>query len=62
MLIFGFGIGVLTVLIRLFGNYPEGVSFAILIMNAFVPMINNYAKEPRYGSKAEKKKDTVTAK
>jgi Na+-translocating ferredoxin:NAD+ oxidoreductase subunit D len=56
MLIFGFGIGVLTVLIRLFGSYPEGVSFAILIMNAFVPMINRYAKEPRYGSKNEKKK------
>jgi Na+-translocating ferredoxin:NAD+ oxidoreductase subunit D len=54
MLIFGFGIGVLTVLIRLFGSYPEGVSFAILIMNAFVPMINNYAKEPRYGSKTNK--------
>ena len=52
MLIFGFGIGVLTVLIRLFGSYPEGVSFAILIMNAFVPMINRFAKETRYGSKA----------
>jgi Na+-translocating ferredoxin:NAD+ oxidoreductase subunit D len=49
MIIFGVGIGVLTVLIRLFGSYPEGVSFAILIMNAFVPMINRYAKEPRYG-------------
>lgn len=49
MLIFGFGIGVLTVLIRLFGSYPEGVSFAILIMNAFVPMINRFVKQPRYG-------------
>jgi Na+-translocating ferredoxin:NAD+ oxidoreductase subunit D len=49
MLLFGFGIGVITVLIRLFGSYPEGVSFAILIMNAFVPMINKYMKEPRYG-------------
>lgn len=56
MLIFGFGIGLLTVLIRLFGNYPEGVSFAILIMNAFVPMINKFAKEPRYGAVKEKKK------
>jgi electron transport complex protein RnfD len=56
MLIFGFGIGVLTVLIRLFGNYPEGVSFAILIMNAFVPLINRFAKETRYGSKQEKRK------
>ncbi len=63
MLIFGFGIGVLTVLIRLFGSYPEGVSFAILIMNAFVPMINRFAKESRYGSKTERKKkemETVT--
>lgn len=49
MLIFGFGIGVLTVLIRLFGSYPEGVSFAILIMNAFVPLINRFVKQPRYG-------------
>jgi Na+-translocating ferredoxin:NAD+ oxidoreductase subunit D len=51
MLLFGFGIGLITVLIRLFGSYPEGVSFAILIMNAFVPMINKYMKEPRYGVK-----------
>jgi len=55
MLIFGVGIGVLTVLIRLFGSYPEGVSFAILIMNAFVPMINKFAKEPRYGVVKERK-------
>ncbi len=59
MLIFGFGIGLLTVLIRLFGSYPEGVSFAILIMNAFVPLINRYAKEPRYGiHHSEKRKLT----
>jgi electron transport complex protein RnfD len=56
MILFGVGIGVLTVLIRLFGSYPEGVSFAILIMNAFVPMINKYVKEPRYGTKAKKGK------
>jgi len=56
MIIFGVGIGVLTVLIRLFGSYPEGVSFAILIMNAFVPMINKFAKEPRYGVVKEKAK------
>jgi len=37
MLIFGVGIGVITVIIRVFGSYPEGVSFAILIMNAFTP-------------------------
>ncbi len=49
MLIFGVGIGVLTVVIRLFGAYPEGVSFAILIMNAFVPLINIYVKPKRFG-------------
>lgn len=48
-LIFGVGIGVLTVLIRVFGAYPEGISFAILIMNAFVPLINMYFKPKRFG-------------
>ncbi len=51
MLIFGVGIGIITVLIRLFGAYPEGVSFAILIMNAFVPLINRYTKPRRFGNK-----------
>lgn len=49
MLIFGVGIGVITVIIRVFGAYPEGVSFAILIMNAFVPLINRYVKPKRFG-------------
>lgn len=49
MMVFAFGIGVITVLIRLFGAYPEGVSFAILIMNAFVPLINTYTKPKRFG-------------
>jgi len=49
MLIFGVGIGLLTILIRVFGAYPEGVSFAILIMNAFVPLINTYVKPKRFG-------------
>lgn len=51
MIIFGVGIGVLTMLIRLFGAYPEGMSFAILIMNAFVPVINTYTKPKRFGVK-----------
>ena len=51
MLVFGVGIGLITVLIRLFGSYPEGVSFAILIMNAFVPLINRYTKPKKYGAK-----------
>lgn len=51
MIIFAIGIGVITVLIRLFGAYPEGISFAILIMNAFVPLINKYVKPKRFGEK-----------
>lgn len=49
MVIYGIGIGLLTVIIRQWGSYPEGVSFAILIMNAFTPLINNYIKPKRYG-------------
>ena len=48
-LIYGVSIGVLTVAIRYFGAYPEGMSFAILIMNAFTPLINYYCKPKRYG-------------
>lgn len=47
--IFGAGIGFLTVMIRYFGAYPEGVSFAILIMNAFVPLINMAFKQKKFG-------------
>ncbi len=49
MIVFGIGCGVLTVLIRLWGSYPEGVSFAILIMNAVVPLINKGFKPKRFG-------------
>ena len=48
-LIYGVAIGVLTVLIRDFGAYPEGMSFAILIMNGFTPLINIYVKPKRFG-------------
>lgn len=48
-IIYGVSIGVLTVVIRYFGAYPEGMSFAILIMNAFTPLINNYCKPKRFG-------------
>ena len=51
MLLYGTGIGVITVLIRVYGSYPEGVSFAILIMNAFVPLIDRYMKPKRFGEK-----------
>jgi electron transport complex protein RnfD len=56
MLIYGVCIGLLTVIIRLFGAYPEGMSFAILIMNAFTPLINTYCKPKRFGEVAKKKK------
>jgi electron transport complex protein RnfD len=49
MVIYGIGIGVITVIIRVWGAYPEGVSFAILIMNAFVPLMNSYIKPERFG-------------
>lgn len=50
-LVYGVGIGLITSVIRLWGSYPEGVSFAILIMNAVTPLINNYIKPKRYGEK-----------
>jgi electron transport complex protein RnfD len=49
MLIYGFGIGIITILIRTFGAYPEGVQFAILLMNGFTPLINKYVKPKRFG-------------
>ncbi|HOD39057.1 MAG: Electron transport complex protein RnfD [bacterium ADurb.Bin243] len=48
-IVFGIGCGVLTMLIRLYGGYPEGVSFAILLMNIFVPIIDIYIKPKRFG-------------
>jgi len=50
-LIFGVGIGVITMIIRLWGSYPEGMSFAILLMNSFVPLINRYCKPRRFGER-----------
>lgn len=47
--IFGVGIGLIAMLIRYFGAYPEGVSFAILIMNAAVPLINKFCHQKKYG-------------
>ncbi len=48
-IIFGIGCGVLTVVIRLRGSYPEGVLYAILFMNAVVPLIDRYTKTRKYG-------------
>ncbi len=53
MIIYGFGIGLITVIIRVWGAYPEGVSFAILIMNAFVPLMNAYIKPKRFGEEVK---------
>lgn len=49
-LIFGIGCGIITFVIRAYGGYPEGVSYAILMMNATVPLIDRYIKPRRYGS------------
>ena len=49
-IIFSIGVGALTIIIRLWGAYPEGMSFAILIMNAFVPLINKACKPKRFGN------------
>ena len=53
-LVYGVGIGLLTVVIRNWGAYPEGMSFAILIMNGFTPLINTYIKPKRFGEVVKK--------
>ena len=50
-IVFGIGIGFITMMIRYFGSYPEGMSFAILIMNAFVPLLNMWFHQKKYGRK-----------
>ncbi len=52
-LIFGFGVGALTVLIRLKGGYPEGVCYAILLMNAVAPALDNWFKPKRFAPQPE---------
>lgn len=49
MLIYGAGIGLLTIIIRQWGAYPEGVSFAILLMNGATPLLNRWCKPQRFG-------------
>jgi electron transport complex protein RnfD len=55
MLIFGAGCGIVTCLIRIWGNYPEGVSFSILFMNAFVPLIDRFCRKKPFGFKPVEK-------
>lgn len=50
-IIFGIGIGFITMMIRYFGSYPEGMSFAILIMNSTVPLLNMWFHQKKYGRK-----------
>lgn len=50
-IIFGIGIGILTMIIRLYGGYPEGVSYAILLMNTAVPLIDRYTKPKVFGAR-----------
>ncbi|MGL4855017.1 MAG: RnfABCDGE type electron transport complex subunit D [Lentisphaeria bacterium] len=54
-IIFAVGCGIITAVIRLWGSYPEGVSFAILFMNAFVPMIDRFTRNTTFGAKLEEK-------
>ena len=53
MILYAIGIGLITVIIRVYGSYPEGVSFAILIMNAVVPLLNKYIKPRRFGKEVK---------
>lgn len=54
MLVFGVLIGVLTVIIRQWGAYPEGLSFAILLANSVVPLIDRYIKPRKFGERSAK--------
>ncbi len=58
-IIYAVGIGLITMVIRYWGSYPEGISFAILIMNAVTPLLNNYFKPKRFGEKVKKAKATA---
>jgi len=55
-IVMGIGCGFLTVFIRFFGGYPEGVSYAIIIMNLFVPLIDKYVRPRVYGHKIRSKR------
>ena len=54
MIIYGIGIGAITMIIRLWGAYPEGMSFAILLMNSVTPLIDKYVKPKRFGITSKK--------
>ena len=54
--IFGIGCGILTIIIRTWGGYPEGVSYSILLMNVFTPLIDRYTKQRIFGECKKMKK------
>ena len=54
-IIFGFGCGLITSVIRLYGGYPEGVSYSILLMNVATPLIDRFTAPKRFGAVKEKK-------
>ena len=56
MWIFGFGISLVLVVIRIYGGLPEGVMYSILFMNGFVPLINRFTKPKTFGAVKEVKK------
>jgi Na+-translocating ferredoxin:NAD+ oxidoreductase subunit D len=56
-LIFGFGAGLLTIIIRTWGGYPDGVAFAILLMNLSVPLIDQYTQPRIYGGSGKRSKE-----
>jgi len=55
MLVFGIGCGLITAVIRLWGAFPEGVSFAILVMNGLTPLIDRYTKPAKFGQELLKR-------
>ncbi|MCL2440132.1 MAG: RnfABCDGE type electron transport complex subunit D [Treponema sp.] len=56
-IVMGIGCGFLTVFIRFFGGYPEGVSYAIILMNLFVPLIDKYVRPRVYGHSIRRRKE-----
>ncbi|MFP4497784.1 MAG: RnfABCDGE type electron transport complex subunit D [Vulcanimicrobiota bacterium] len=58
-MIFAAGCGIITFVIRMWGGYPEGVCYSILVMNAFVPLIDDYVKPEVYGAKPKKELKTA---
>jgi len=50
MLVFGLGCGLITSIVRLYGGFPEGVCYSILVMNAFTPLIDKFTRPRIFGT------------